>query len=98
MTRKIRTITKVVARSGQAEALKSLMLEVTELARENPGCLRFELLQGNASPEEFVTLGEWQNDAAFQSHFRSGYMDEFMREIPELVDHPPEIQWYTLVM
>jgi len=25
-------------------------------------------------------------------------MDEFMREIPDLVDHPPDIQWYTLMM
>lgn len=98
MTRKIHTTTKVIARSGRAEALKALMIEVAELARENPGCLRFELLQGNANPDEFVTLEEWQDDNAFQAHFRSGYMDEFMREIPELVDHPPDIQWYTLVM
>lgn len=94
----VRTITKIIARPGQADDLKSLLLEIVELARENPGCLSFELLQGQSNSGEFVTLGQWQNDAAFQAHFRSGYMDEFMREIPELVDHPPDIQWYTLVM
>ncbi|MGG6240089.1 putative quinol monooxygenase [Nodosilinea sp. AN01ver1] len=94
----VRTIAKIIARPGQADALKSLLLEIVELARENPGCLSFELQQGQANANEFVTLGQWQSDAAFQSHFRSGYMDEFIREIPELVDHPPDIQWYILVM
>lgn len=98
MAKTIRTITKVIARSGHEEPLKALLIEVVELARENPGCLRFELLQGNNNPGEFVTLGAWQDDAAFQAHYRSGYMDEFMREIPDLVDHPPDIQWYSLVL
>ncbi|TVP64331.1 MAG: antibiotic biosynthesis monooxygenase [Leptolyngbya sp. LCM1.Bin17] len=98
MTGVVRTIGKVIAKPGKADALKALLMEVTELARENPGCLRFELLQGHANPGEFVTLGTWQDDAAFQSHFRSGYIDEFMREIPDLVDHPPDIQWYSPVM
>ncbi len=94
----VRTIAKIIAHSGQEAALKSLLLEIVELARENPDCQSFELLQGHANADEFVTLGHWQSDAAFQSHFRSGYMDEFMREIPDLVDHPPDIQWYTLMM
>ncbi len=94
----VRTIAKVIARPGQEAELKALLIEVAELARENPGCLQFELLQGNSNPGEFVTLGTWQDDAAFKSHYRSGYMDEFIREIPELVNHPPDIQWYTLVL
>lgn len=98
MANTIRTITKVIARPGQEAALKALLIEVVELARENPGCLRFELLQGNSNPGELVTLGDWQDDATFQAHYRSGYMDEFMREIPDLVNHPPDIQWYSLVM
>ena len=94
----VRTISKIIARPGQADALKSLLLEIVELARENPGCLSFELLQGQSNADEFVTLGEWQSDAAFHAHFRSGYMDEFMCEISDLVDHPPDMRWYTLVM
>ncbi|MGF1517777.1 MAG: putative quinol monooxygenase [Nodosilinea sp.] len=94
----VRTISKLIARPGQAAALKALLLEIVELAQENPGCLSFELLQSYSNAGEFVTLGQWQNDDAFHAHFRSGYMDEFIRELPELVDHPPDIQWYTLVM
>jgi quinol monooxygenase YgiN len=94
----VRTITKIMARPGQEAPLRALLMEVVELARENPGCLSFVLLQGHTNPAEFVTLGEWQSDAAFQAHFRSGYMDVFIREIADLVDHPPEIQWYDLVM
>ena len=98
MTGTIRTITKIIARPGQEAALKALLVEVAELARENPGCLRYELLQSHTNPGELVALGQWQDEASFQTHYRSGYMDEFIREIPELVDHPPDIQWYNLVM
>ncbi|HSM80209.1 MAG TPA: putative quinol monooxygenase [Nodosilinea sp.] len=98
MTGTVRTITTVIARAGQEAALKALLVEVTELARENPGCLHYELLQGHSNLGEFVAIGQWQDESSFQTHYRSGYMDEFMREIPELVDHPPDIQWYTLVM
>ncbi len=93
----VRTITTVIAKAGQEALLQRLMTEVTELARQETGCLRYDLWQGNANPAEFITIGEWQDEAAFQTYYRSAYLEELMREIPEIVAHPPDIQWYTLV-
>lgn len=98
MTGKVNTITKAIAKAGQEPALATLMAEVAELARQEEGCLRYDLWQGNANPGEFVAIGEWENDAAFQRYYRSGYVEEFMREVPDLVAHPPDIQWYTAAL
>ncbi|HIK44209.1 MAG TPA: antibiotic biosynthesis monooxygenase [Leptolyngbyaceae cyanobacterium M65_K2018_010] len=98
MTGKVHTISKVIAKAEAAATLKSLLIEVAELSRQEPGCLRYELWQGTANPLEFIGIGEWVDDAAFQTHYRSGYMDELIREIPELVEHPPDVQWYRVVL
>lgn len=94
----VRTITTVIAKAGQEDVLKGLMTEVADLARQEAGCLRYDLWQGHANRAEFVALGEWQDDPAFQTYARSSYLEELMREIPELVAHPPDVQWYTWVL
>ena len=86
----VRTITTVIAKTGQEAQLKALMLEVAELARQESGCLRYDLWQGHANLAAFVAIGEWQDDAAFQIYHRSSYLEELMREIPDIVAHPPD--------
>jgi quinol monooxygenase YgiN len=90
-----RTITKAIAKPGQEEALKSLMEDVAQLACQEEGCLGYELWQGHPNRGEFVGIGEWTDEAAFYRYEKSTSMDEFMREIPELVNHPPDTQWYV---
>ena len=93
----VRTITTVMAKEGQESALKALMLEVAELARQEPGCLRYDLWQGHANPAEFTAIGEWQDEIAFQTYYRSAYLEELMREIPDIIAHPLDVQWYVPV-
>ncbi|MBD2425060.1 putative quinol monooxygenase [Phormidium sp. FACHB-1136] len=93
----VRTITTVMAKDGQESALKALMLEVAELARQEPGCLRYDLWQGHANPAEFTAIGEWQDEIAFQTYYRSAYLEELMREIPDIIAHPLDVQWYVPV-
>jgi len=93
----VRTITTVMAKDCQESALKALMLEVAELARQEPGCLRYDLWQGHANPAEFTAIGEWQDEAAFQTYYRSAYLEELMREIPDIIAHPLDVQWYVPV-
>ncbi len=92
-----RTITKAIAKSGQEDALKALMIDVAQLAGQEEGCLGYELWQGHPNRGEFVGIGEWIDEAAFYRYEKSNSMDEFMREIPELVNHPPDTQWYMCV-
>lgn len=91
----VRTVTTVIAKAGQEAAIKALMAEVAELARQEPGCLRYDLWQGHANLAEFLAISEWQDEAAFQNYYRSSYLEELMREIPDLVAHPLNVQWYT---
>ncbi|NJL45480.1 MAG: antibiotic biosynthesis monooxygenase [Leptolyngbyaceae cyanobacterium SM2_3_12] len=96
----VKTITKVIARSGQEAALRALMVEVAELARQEEGCLRYDLWQGQPIPQEFVTIGEWESKEAFQTHLRSPYIDEFMMELPVLVRPSPRypvVRFGTLI-
>jgi quinol monooxygenase YgiN len=98
MSGQVRIITRIIAKPNQETALQSLMVEVAELARQESGCLRYDLWQGSFNSAEFVAISEWSDGEAFQTHYQSGYVSELMRAIPELVDHPPDVQWYTLVL
>jgi quinol monooxygenase YgiN len=97
MPHTFRTITKAIAKAGQEEALKALMQDVAAMARQETGCLSYDLFQGHPNRAEFVAIGKWQNEAAFYRYERSTSMDEFMRDIPDYVDHPPDTQWYISV-
>lgn len=98
MSGTVRTISRAVAKADQVEALAQLLKELVELARAEAGCLRYELWRGQANLAEFIIIGEWRDSAAFDAHMQATYIDELVREIPEYVDHPPDVQWYSLVM
>lgn len=94
MSGPVRTITRVIAKAGCEDAIKSLLQSLLYPTREEPGCLRYELWRGH-NGREFVTVGEWKDEAAVVTHLRSFYVDEFIGELVECIEHPPDMQMYT---
>jgi quinol monooxygenase YgiN len=59
------------------------MQDVAALARQEEGCLNYELFQGRPNQAEFVAIGDWKDETAFYRYEKSTSMDEFMRDIPD---------------
>ncbi|GAB4377454.1 MAG: hypothetical protein Kow00121_26900 [Elainellaceae cyanobacterium] len=97
MTETIRVITHVTALSGKEVAAKTLLKELVEATRTEPGCLDYELLQSSVAPNDFVLVEEWQSDAAFNAHMMTPQVQEALLEGEMLLASPPDVRRYKLV-
>lgn len=92
----VRTITRVIAKIGCEETVQSLMRSLLYPTLDEPGCLRYEFWQGPYG-RNLVTIGEWKDEASVMSHLRSSHVNEFMGEVADYLERPPEINWYRVV-
>ncbi len=61
-------IAELVARPDQATALRDLLVPFAAQSRNEPGCLRYELLEVQSEPGRFLTLETWESQAAVDAH------------------------------
>ncbi len=76
-------------KAGQAAAFRRLLLEnAATSVRDEPGCLRFDLLDPqDDSAGELVTLYEIYADAAaFEAHLRSPHFAQFKAATTEMLE------------
>ncbi len=94
---KLRVITHLEANSGTEEKSKSLLLELVESSRQEPGCIKYELLQNIYKATEFTLVSEWESKPTFLAHLDSVSVVELFREGSELLAKAPDIRQYQLV-
>ena len=76
-------IAELVAKPGQADALRDIMVPFTAGARKEPGCERYVLLEDREKPGRFLTYEIWTNPAALAAHMVT---PEIKAASPKLAD------------
>ncbi len=94
---KLRVITHLEAIAGTEEQSKSLLLELVASTRQEPGCIKYELLQNIHQPTEFTLVSEWESKPSFLAHLDSVPVVELFRESSDLLAKAPDIRQYQLV-
>jgi len=59
--------------------------------REQPGCLEFDLYESEANPGSFVTVAQWVDRAAYESHRNSAEVVALMSSAQSLLSGAPTI-------
>ena len=57
--------------------------------RDEPGCLRFDVLQDNADPDHFFFYEVYRDEAAFQAHAQAPTSRSGAKRLPRSSPHPP---------
>ncbi len=78
------------AHEGAEEKLLEAIREVSELSRNEPGCLRLHWYRGKSDSRLFIVCSEWTNEEAFDLHAKLPHTVQFLNSVPELIDHPLE--------
>jgi quinol monooxygenase YgiN len=73
---------------------EALMHRFAQEVRQDPGCLRFEILIDENDDSELLFLTEWESAEALQNHFQKGYSDEFQRRGLSFLATTPTIRSY----
>ncbi len=69
-------------RRERALELARRMIEAT---RTEAGCISYDFYVGLSDPNTLMLFQEWENMEALMGHFQTEHMEEFLRELPQVV-------------
>ena len=93
----LRVVARAVARPDKIDELRSVLLPLIEPTRQEPGCIRYEMLQNNSDPTDFTFVEEWESDAALDAHLETDHFREVAAKLPDLIVGQPDIRRYSVV-
>lgn len=82
--------------SGRREELVELLAGAECEAAGEPGCLRYSFAAALADPDHYLMIGEWRDQEAMDSHYRSPRFAEFQASLHGLLARPSEMTVYTV--
>ncbi len=91
----IANIARFTARPGKAEELGQRLAALVGSTREEPGCLRYDLLRDEAG--QWVVFESWRDEAALQFHLDQPYVAEFIAIMESLIAGDPAVEFYRPV-
>ena len=97
MADSVRVVAKIIARADAAEAMKAIVLTLTDRSRKEAGCISYEALQDQTAPERFVLVEEWSSTAALDAHNRTPHFHEAVSAAGPLLAAPLEVGRYTAI-
>lgn len=67
------------------EAL-ALMRQMALASKIEEGCISYEFYVGLTQPNSLMLFQEWESVEALQNHFETKHMEEFMKQLPDVLD------------
>ncbi|MEX2488979.1 MAG: putative quinol monooxygenase [Pseudomonadales bacterium] len=74
-----------VKREMREEALE-LMRQMSIASRGEVGCISYEFYIGLSDPDTILLFQEWESVDALQDHFETEHMEEFLKELPDVLN------------
>ena len=63
-----------------------IMRRMALATRSELGCISYEFYIGVSDPNRLFLFQEWESVEALYDHLETKHMDEFLRDIPEMLD------------
>jgi quinol monooxygenase YgiN len=93
----VRVVARISARPDTVNEVRSLLNELIEPTRKEPGCISYELLQNNSDPTDFTFVEEWQSDEAIDAHLGTEHIQSVISRVTGMLAAPPDIRKYSLL-
>jgi len=73
-------------KSGCRDQALALARTMVELTRAENGCISYDFYVALSNPDMLMLFQEWESMDALMAHFQTAHMDDFLKQLPELVD------------
>jgi quinol monooxygenase YgiN len=94
----VRVLARMSAFPDRLEEAKALLVSLVEPTRQEPGCLKYELLQNQSHPTEFTFVEEWESESAMKTHLKSPHISQALAKVSILMDSTPDIACYDVLI
>lgn len=91
----LRVVARIRAREENVEEVRGLLTRLIEPTRQEPGCIKYELLQNSQDPTDFTFVEEWTSRAALLGHFETEHFRRIIPRVEELAAEPPDVRTYS---
>ena len=89
MTTPVKIVAILTARTGKADDLKALLVDMTTPSRAEPGNLRYDLWLDHANPDRFVLDELYTDNAAVAAHRETPHFRNYLSRINDLAERTP---------
>ncbi|MCQ6263200.1 antibiotic biosynthesis monooxygenase [Alcanivorax sp. MM125-6] len=76
----------IPVRDNLRESAVALAQHLARQARDEEGCLSYEVYLKADSPRVIMLWQQWTDLDALERHFESDYLDDFLDRIPDMID------------
>lgn len=81
----IHVTARFTARPDTIDALRTLLVALVEPIRNDPGCIRCNLVRNLAAPTELTFIEEWHSQAALDQHLAETFVKAAVAEAEPLL-------------
>lgn len=67
------------------EQALNLARRMADATREELGCISYDFYIGLSNPNTLMLFQEWENMESLMGHFQTEHMDEFLKQLPDVV-------------
>lgn len=78
-------IATIMARPDAVTDLRRALDTLVQATRQEPGCLRYDLLQNRENPAHFVMNETWEDEATFTAHQQTVHLRDYARQAAPLL-------------
>lgn len=93
----IKVMATLIAKADKVEETQTALASLVAPTNDEEGCISYELFRSDDDPTEFVTVEEWTDQAAIDSHMGSDHIAAALAAAPELLAADPKITSYTKI-
>jgi quinol monooxygenase YgiN len=94
----IRIMARMSARAGSEALLRDVLQQLLAPSRGEAGCLRYELFENEDHPGEFVTVEQWEDQAAADAHLATPHVAAALARAGGLLAQVPLIHRFRQVV
>lgn len=93
----IKVMATLIAKSDKIEETKAALSSLVQPTNAEAGCIGYALFQSQDDPTEFVTVEEWKDQAALDSHMQSAHIAAALGAADQILGAAPKITKYTKI-
>jgi quinol monooxygenase YgiN len=82
---KLTLVAKVVAKKESIEEVKRALLKLVAPARQEAGCINYNLHQDNENPAVFIFYETWESTASLEQHMNTEGFKVYIKAVEGLI-------------
>ena len=93
----LHVISTINSKLNKVKEVRALLKGLPTPIRNEPGCIRCELIECIDEPEKFIFVEVWENLDSHRAHFMTKHIQTAIESAPELLVSDFKVDRYRLV-